>query len=259
MIISKSASRKFCPKLLIFGLAGSGKSSLADTLPDALFLDLEGGATFVRSDLVEIVNGTHLLTTLQEILMEIKTKKFQYKYVVIDSLDWLIFSIKSKVSGSDQGKTLTDKMNSALATLNKSNGGYGNGKQALENYNREIVIKLLDAINRSGIGVVLTAHADRKELLDSDGTNVERLAPKMDIDSMNAYVEWVDCMFYLQRHEDGTRELFVNPTDVISAKNRLGEQATSFLLNKDFDLHKFITTPQDKTTQSTTNQTKENK
>ena len=239
------------PKVMVYGLASAGKSSLAATLPDALFLDIEGGLSFLDVTRTPVATADELMADLLELF---KAQKQEYKYIVIDSVDWLVNLFAAKTSGSGQGKTLEQLMDSATLTLNKAQGGYGNGKQVLANYIKDVLVKFLNMLNRKGYGIILIAHADRKTLLDADGTNIERLAPKMDLTSMNVFVEWVDNLFYLKSDDDGGRHLIVSPTDVITAKNRMGLKQNEFIVDDKFSFEKLIT---GKMTDSSTNLTKE--
>lgn len=231
--------QKVAPKVMLFGLPSSGKSTLASTLPDALFLDIEGGLSFLDVSRVPVGTADELMADLLELY---KATKQEYKYIVIDSVDWLVSLFTAKVSGSGQGKTLEQLMESATLTLNKAQGGYGNGKQVLSQYIKDVLIKFLTRLNRKGYGIILIAHADRKTLLDADGTNIERLAPKMDVNSMNVFVEWVDNLFYIKRDDNGEHRLIVNPTDVITAKNRIGIKEDEFVVDEKFDFESLITT-----------------
>lgn len=226
------------PKVMITGLSGAGKSYLAATLPDALFLDIEGGLSFLDVAKTPVATADELMADLLELY---KTPKQEYKYIVIDSVDWLVNLFAAKTSGAGQGKTLEQLMESATLTLNKAQGGYGNGKQVLENYIRNTLVKFLNMLNRKGYGIILIAHADKKTLMDSDGTPIDRIAPKMDINSMNVFVEWVDNLFYIMRDDDGVRHLIVNPTDTIMAKNRMGLQDDEFIMDDKFNFNDLIT------------------
>jgi hypothetical protein len=111
--------------------------------------------------------------------------------------------------------------NNLSETLNRSNGGYGNGKQVLENHIRTKLLPLLVALNKQGYGICLVAHAERKDLMDADGVDIERLAPKIDVNTMNVFVEWCDNVFYL-KNVDGERYLILEGDSNVLAKNRLG-------------------------------------
>lgn len=234
-----SGKTEVAPKVMITGLSGAGKSYLAATLHNALFLDIEGGLSFLDVTKTPVASADELMEDLLELY---KAPKQEYKYIVIDSVDWLVNLFASKVTGSGQGKTLESLMDSASLTLNKAQGGYGNGRQVLGQYIKDVLIKFLTMLNRKGYGIVLIAHAEKKTLMDSDGTNIDRIAPKMDVNSMETMVEWSDNLFYLRRDDDGVRHLVVNPTDVIMAKNRIGIQEDEFVIDDKFDFESLITT-----------------
>lgn len=234
-----TGKQAIAPKVMLYGLSSAGKSTLAATLPDALFLDIEGGLSFLDVTRTPVATADELVKDLVELC---QVTKREYKYIVIDSVDWLVRLFVSKTAGSGQGKTTQALMDSATLTLNKSQGGYGSGKQVLENYIRDVFIRFLNVLNRKGYGIIMIAHADRKTLLDADGINIERLAPKMDLNSMNTLIEWVDSLFYLKRDDDGTHHLIVNPTDAITAKNRIGIKEDEFIIDDKFDFESLITT-----------------
>ena len=64
------------------------------------------------------------------------------------------------------------------STLNRSHGGYGNGKQVLKNYVYQILLPLLDRIVNRKIAVLLLAHAKRTEITDPDGITTESYLPR---------------------------------------------------------------------------------
>ena len=227
------------PKVMITGLTGAGKSTLASTLPNALFLDIEGGLSYLNVEKVPVATADELMADLLELY---KAQKQEYKYIIIDSVDWLVNLFAAKTSGAGQGKTLEALMESATLTLNKAQGGYGNGKLVLSNYIQNTLIKFLNMLNRKGYGIILIAHAEKKSLMDADGTNIDRIAPKMDLNSMNSLVEWVDNLFYIKRDDDGIHRLIVSPTDAIMAKNRIGIKEDEFVVDDSFNFESLITT-----------------
>lgn len=234
-----SGKQQVAPKVMLTGLSGAGKSTLASTLPKALFLDIEGGLSFLDVDKTPVATADELMGDLLELF---KATKQEYKYIIIDSVDWLVKLFASKTTGSGQGKTLEQLMDSATLTLNKAQGGYGQGRNVLSNYIQDVLIKFLNMLNRKGYGIVLIAHAEKKSVMDADGVNVDRIAPKMDINSMSAFCEWVDELFYIKRDDDGTHHLIVNPTDTVMAKNRIGIKEDEFIIDDEFDFGSLITT-----------------
>lgn len=196
------------PKLMIYGLSGTGKSTLASNIKNSLIVDIEGGVNYLDAP------RTPQITTYDKfyaVMAEIYRGEKEFDNIVIDSVDWLVRIITEKVAGTDK--------NNLTETLNKSNGGYGNGKQVLQNEIRSRLIPLLNAFIAKGYGITLIAHADKKDLMDAEGLNVETISPKIDENTMNTFVEWCDFVFYL-KNKDGERKLLVDSDGVALAKNR---------------------------------------
>lgn len=227
------------PKLMIYGLSGVGKSTLASKLSKPIFIDMEGGLSYMD------VDRTPTLTTFKEfygalndLYNEAKAGKREYDTIVIDSVDWLHRKIVEQAAG------ITNSDDGLEQTLNRSNGGYGNGKQVLENHIRTKLLPALVTLNKLGYGICLIAHADRKTLMNSDGTDTEQITPKIDVNSMNVFVEWCDEVFYLKRDFSGERVLVLESDDVALAKNRLGLSGEIKL--SDLNINKLLTPGKEK-------------
>lgn len=202
------------PKLMIYGLSGVGKSSLAAKLKKPIFFDFEGGLNYLGVDRTpQYTKLEDFYTDLVEMFRKAESGKREYDTIVIDSVDWLVRKVVETAAGIDK--------HNLSETLNRSNGGYGNGKQVLENHIRTKLLPLLVALNKQGYGICLVAHAERKDLMDADGIDIERLAPKIDVNTMNVFVEWCDNVFYL-KNIDGERYLILEGDSNVLAKNRLG-------------------------------------
>ena len=224
------------PKLMIYGLSGVGKSSLAAKLSKPLFLDFEGGLNYLGVDRSEQYTDLDVFyKDLVELYRKAEAGKREYDTIVIDSVDWLVRKTIEKAAGIDK-HNLTE-------TLNRSNGGYGNGKQVLENHIRTKLLPALVLLNKVGYGICLIAHADRKDLMDADGVDVERVAPKIDVNTMNVFVEWVDNVFYL-KYVDGERYLVLEGDNNVLAKNRLNLSGEVRLA--DVDINKLVIPRKDK-------------
>lgn len=218
------------PKFMIYGLSGVGKSSLAAKLKNPIFLDFEGGVNYLGVDRTpQYMTLDEFYKDLRELYDKAKANKREYDTIVIDSVDWLVRKTVEKAAGIDSAN-LTE-------TLNRSNGGYGNGKQVLENHIRTKLLPFLVLLNKMGYGICLIAHADRKDLMDADGVDTERIAPKIDINTMNVFVEWCDNVFYL-KHVNGERYLVLEGDSNVLAKNRLN--LTGEVKLADIDINKLL-------------------
>lgn len=224
------------PKLMLYGLSGVGKSSLAAKLKNPLFLDFEGGLNYLGVDRTpQYLDLDEFYKDLIELYRKAEAGKREYDTIVIDSVDWLVRKVVEKAAGIDK-HNLTE-------TLNRSNGGYGNGKQVLENQIRTMLLPLLVSLNKQGYGICLVAHAERKDLMDADGVDTERIAPKIDVNTMNTFVEWCDNVFYL-KNIDGERYLVLEGDSNVLAKNRL--ELTGEVKLADIDINKLLMPKGDK-------------
>ena len=215
------------PKLLLYGLSGVGKSSLAARLKNPLFLDIEGGINFLDVPRTETITD---IDKFYEVLVDLGRNRDKYKdfdTIVIDSADWLVRLITEKAAGID--------INHLDATLNKANGGYGNGKQALENEIRTHLLPFLTRLNLKGYGICLIAHTDQKVMIDGDGDKIETITPKIDVNTMNVFVEWCDFVYYLKKNVEGERTLLLEGDGVALAKNRIGLQGEVSLSDHDIN------------------------
>lgn len=219
------------PKLMIYGLSGVGKSTLASKLKNPIFIDMEGGLNYMDvARTPTLTSYASVLKVLGELFNVAEAGKREYDTIVIDSVDWLVRKVVEKAAGIDKNKL--DE------TLNRSNGGYGNGKQVLENHIRTYLLPLLVTLNKQGYGICLIAHADRKVLMNSDGSDVEQIAPKIDVNTMNTFVEWCDNVFFIKRDISGERVLVLESDEVALAKNRLG--LTGEVKLSDIDINKLL-------------------
>lgn len=217
------------PKILLYGLSGAGKSSLAAKLKNPIFLDIEGGLNFI--DCVRTPQITSLKSFYGYLRGLYNTEKREFDTIVIDSADWLVRLTTEQAAGIDR--------DNLEMTLNKSNGGYGNGKQVLENHIRTKLLPTLVAMNTKGYGICLIAHAESKTMMDADGVNSEQITPKIDANTMSVFVEWVDNVLYLKKDAEGKRTLVFESDDVALAKNRLGLTGEKDL--SEIDINKLLT------------------
>lgn len=201
------------PKVMFYGLSGVGKSTLASKLKNPLFMDFEGGLNYLG---VKRTKQYQDLATFYEDLAELyRAKERKFDTIVIDSADWMVRKVVEQAAGINS-RNLDE-------TLNRSNGGYGNGKQVLENHIRTKLLPTLVLLNKRGYGICLIAHAERKHMMDADGVDIEQISPKIDVNTMNVFVEWCDNVLYLKKDADGKRKLLLDSDGVALAKNRLGK------------------------------------
>ena len=98
---------------------------------------------------------------------------------------------------------------------------------------------MLVALNKKGYGICLISHAERKTMMDADGIDIEKVSPKIDINTMNVFVEWCDNVFYLKKNNEGERVLVLESDNSALAKNRLG--LTGEVKLDEIDINKLLT------------------
>lgn len=145
---------------LIYGKSGDGKTVLAGTAPNSIFLSVEAAGTesakAMGSDADEWVVDS--LTKLDEAYDYFKNGSGckDYEWVILDSLTEIEELFWGKVQGSNMGKKIQDY--GTVATMMK----------------REI-----DRWNRLPINVLYTAHTMQLEIEDEDGDDATLTLPGM--------------------------------------------------------------------------------
>ena len=226
------------PKVMFYGLSGVGKSTLASKMSKPIFLDFEGGVNQLGVERTPTYQSIdQFYKDLGDLFVAAKNGERVYDTIVIDSADWMVRKIVEQAAG------INNSEEGLLMTLNRSNGGYGNGKQVLENFVRTMLLPKLVKLNAEGYGIVLIAHAERKTMMDAEGIDIEKVSPKIDINTMNIFVEWCDNIFYLKKDNDDERVLVLESDNSALAKNRLG--LTGEVKLKDIDINKLLTPKED--------------
>lgn len=215
------------PIITICGEAGTGKSSLAATFPDPIFIRAEDGVTRISKKIATpdafptVATGDQLFEQLLALLQE----EHSYSTVVIDSVSRLeeIFT-RDILEKDGRAKTLATAL-----------GGYGAGYQALTgSHNR--VRRAAAALNAKGMAVIFIAHADLETIRPPDGDDYQRYSLRLSPKSIPPYIEDVDLVGYVRLQmalrgddgerkrviSDGSREFICHPSAASVAKNGLG-------------------------------------
>jgi hypothetical protein len=210
-----TAATPMPPKGIIYGSPGVGKTTFGASAPGALILDCEHGA-----NMVACARTPHLKSWPAQlaVLNALANEDHPYGVVVVDTLDWMLSALETTVSGASGGKL--------SETLNKSNGGYGNGKQVLRNHITLVLLPALDLLVQRGLAVILLAHASRQDITDADGVTTEKTVAEIHPDFLSMFLAWSDFCCLAKTTASGKRELVCQDNGRALAKNRYGLPAT---------------------------------
>ena len=201
------------PKGIVYSMPGVGKSTFAAQSAAPYVLDCENGLStvYVHKTNETVPSSGYLdkWENIQQYLAAFESEAHDRKTLVIDTLDWMIRRAEEHVSGD-----------SLASTLNKSHGGYGNGKQVLRNYVYRVILPTLDRLVAKGVGVVLLAHCSRSTHMDADGIEIEKLAPDLPPDLLPTFMEWSDFIGFAHIDGKGKRMMTMRETDRAIAKSR---------------------------------------
>ncbi len=210
-IISQPYTR--APKGIIYGPPGAGKTTFGASADHPLIIDCENGAAHVSCA------RTPYLARWADImpwLNEVATTTHGYNTIVVDSIDWMLRRIEERVAG------VNDTPAGMEQTLNRSHGGYGVGRQVFKNYIYQYLLPVFDNLVNAGVAVVLLAHSTRRSITTIEGVEVEKSMPEIHPDVANAIIEWADFVGAIKVSSRGDRELILQETPQLVAKNRYG-------------------------------------
>lgn len=193
----KSTGTVTPPKILIYGTPGCGKSTFAaraKNVDKILFLDLENGHSAIKKELGDRYNGAHIsdFGMFHSVLNSLQTRPHDYKYLVIDTVDWLETIVHNEVCRKYNARSIYDGSNQ----MTNYNKGPGLAKKELD----DILAKLDLLITSRGICVILLAHAQisKSESLE-DGTEKVYSMKTMDKMTSKLFTEWPDIIAFAKR------------------------------------------------------------
>ena len=163
-------------RVLLYGTHGIGKSSWAAQAPDVLFLNLEDGLNDIDAAKTEHLAS---LDFVVEALTFLASQKHDFKWVAVDTVDWLEALIHQDVA---------DKAGKACIGDIK----YGEGYKSAQSYWDKLLSQLDWLRTENGIGLILLAHASIEKFRDPMGDSYDRYQPALHSTAAATLQEWAD-------------------------------------------------------------------
>lgn len=223
--LSSITTPEFNPlRIVVHGVHGVGKTSLAGTFDAPILLPLEDGAQFV--DVPRFPKPT-AFEEVVEALGTLYNETHDFKTVIIDTLDWLEPLVWA-VTCAQHGKQTIEEF------------GYGKGYTEACAYWR-ILIGWLDALRyQKGMTVLCLAHSAVKRYEPPDTDAYDRHQMKLNEKARGLVEEWADAVLFASykvrvQNKDkgfgqtrgvgvgsGDRVIYTDRRPAYEAKNRLG-------------------------------------
>jgi len=213
--------------ITILADAGLGKTTLASTFPNPIFIRAENGLSAIpeehRPFAMDVLQSTDDLWAQ---LGELITEDHPFKTLVIDSVTKLETMFGQSVLASDSNKP---------KSLNQAMGGYGAGYAAVAKMHQDVRAAAEELIRNKGMHIVFIAHADLETVDLPDFDPYSRYSLRLNKRSASPYVDDVDVVAFIRQkvfvHGDGdlkkatssgARELVCYATASNISKNRFG-------------------------------------
>lgn len=171
---------------LIYGPEGSGKSTFCSQAPRPIYLGERGTN---RLDVARFPYANDWRETLEAIAVFEQDKRFSERYgtFVIDTADWL------EPYGLDLILRDAKKRN-----LRDVGGGFGEGHKRVRALWRDLLNRLDRLQARTGVHILITAHAHLRKFANPEGEDFERYEMKMEDKVVAGMLrDWAECVLFI--------------------------------------------------------------
>lgn len=206
------------PRIVLYGVAGIGKTTLAACAPKPIFLQTEDGLGRIDAD--AFPRAATYGDVLEQMSALIKQPN-DYQTVVLDSLDALEPLLWEHVCAEGGKRTIEDF-------------GYGKGYVAAAGEWRRL-LSGFDMLRDAGKAVVLIAHSQVVRFESPEVDAYDRYQLRLDKRACAVVSDWADAVLFANYRVaavqsgdrkrgvgDGTRVLYTTERPAFAAKNRFG-------------------------------------
>lgn len=207
------------PRIMLYGVHGIGKSTVAANAPGAIFIPTEDGANEIDVPKLPIVSS---VDEVLEQLRALYKETHDYETVVIDSADWLEDFIQLELKASYTEKELS----------------YGKDSVRAAEKMNEVLTALNHLREHRGMSCIMIAHCEVKRFDSPMSEPYDRYQPKLQSRMGSLIQEWADAVLFMtydiavKREEvgfnkehrrgisTGIRKIFTEERPAFHAKNR---------------------------------------
>lgn len=176
------------PVMTIYGKAGSGKTTLANSFPDVIFLLTEDPGMKVKC-LGGIFDSYGKLFNVLDALS--KEEVLPFKTLVLDSVSGLDALVTKYILDKEE-----KEKNKRPTGLSGASGGYGKGFEQSELIHMSFRA-MMGTFNKRGISIVFLAHLDQTKYKSPDNEDYDVFNVRMSSDkARRVYTDNVDAVLF---------------------------------------------------------------
>ena len=170
------------PRIVLYGPGAIGKTTLAAQIENAIIINVEDGLGNVDCDSFDLCK---ILADVIQQLQGLWSEEHDYRWLVIDTMDWLEQLIWKKVCEDNHVSEITEV-----------GGGYGHGmKQAMNHW--QDVLNLLNGIrSKRGMGIMLLAHDTIRKHEEPGQISYDTYEPRLQKNACSMFCDWSDAVLF---------------------------------------------------------------